>query len=574
MKFPSCGYKQKLSQATMMSVFLTTFAVACTQTEVPTNSGPGKGAQGQNQGTGDQTNKNSGSPSGTLPTTNLPNNSSTSPITPSLPTQPTFAPDPTPTLPPVINPPVINPPVITPTTAPAPQPTPVINPTTAPAPTPTNLPPVINPNRGDITTRAPYTAVPAGYSTAQVTQWVTAHQARAGQGFRYVYITPEVAANAETANTVRVAIAKAWNHLSWQPEIDVPEDVSDGAGLVFALNTQKIWAGDAAANWGFIAACSPKANIRISPAPRGDCAAFDANQPVPAQRFVYNAVHGGPYANVHKTPSSYSNFTRKYTMGKIFALSTQKDAIVCGPRVTAFRVAFPGVARNEVPQYNTVQEAIALIQSGKGILYSYTSDEFDGRDNGNIRYRTAPTDRDQRSTGALNAGPGDGGTAVASEWWMQLPNGMMYYSIHGEGSQERGKGEFPFAIDPANWKQGSALATGRSCITCHIKGNQAALSDPEIQGANGWTSNAELTVLNEYSGKRFSTAMEKITRAMSDDQGPLNEKIISGTVEPVKQAIMLIEGRFQGRATGTCTSFCNGKFGSRRKNMCETLPAR
>lgn len=446
---------------------------------------------------------------------------------------------------------------------------------------PTQTPGVINAGRGDRKSRELYKAAPAGYSPTQVQAWVAAHQAKAGQGFKYVFISPAVAANRDSANTLRVAVAKAWNHLSWQSEIDLPEDISDGAGLTFALNVQKVWGADAAANWGFVAACSPKANIRVSPAPRGDCAAFNANQPVQAERFVFNAVHGGPYANVHKTPNQYSSFTRRYPLGPIFATSTQKDAIVCGPRITAFRVAFPNAQQGQIPKYSTMQEALNLIKEGKGILYSYSSDEFDGRDNGNIRYVNAPTGRDQRGTGALRAAPNNDNTAIASEWWMQLPNGFMYFSIHGEGSQERGKGESPFAIDPANWKQGAALATGRSCITCHIKGNQSALSDPEFAGKNGWTSNDDLTALNLYSASRFAAAMEKIIYALSDDEGPLNDKLMSGTIEPVKHAIMLIEGPYRPRSSGSCNSFCNGKFAARRsnsrepgKNMCETLPAR
>jgi len=357
--------------------------------------------------------------------------------------------------------------------------------------------------------------------------------------------------------------------------LSLPVDVSEGTGLVFALNAQEIWGADAERNWGFVAACSSKANIQVSPAPVGDCAQFNPAQPVAAPRFVYNAVNGGPYANVHKTPVNYSAFTRKYAQGKIFAVTTQKDAIVCGPRITSFRVVgLPGQPR---PVYNTQAEALKLVEEGKGLIYSYSSDEFDGRDNGNISgayIQNAPTDRNQRSTGAIMAAPNDDDTAIASEWWIQMPNGFMYWSIHGEGSQERGKAEFPFAVDPANWKQNAVLATGRSCITCHIKGNQSALTDPEIAGKNGWTANEDLATLNAFSVKRFTESMDVLVKNLSDDTGKLNEQLASGSIEPIKHAIMLIEGPYRGNRNGGCTSFCNGKFGARRKNMCETLPAR
>ena len=74
-----------------------------------------------------------------------------------------------------------------------------------------------------------------------------------------------------------------------------------------------------------------------------------------------------------------------------------------------------------------------------------------------------------------------------------MPNGFMFWGIHGEGGQTRGKTEIPFAIDPAAWKQNDNLSTGRSCITCHAAGTQSPISDQGIAGQNGWTSNADLT---------------------------------------------------------------------------------
>ena len=259
----------------------------------------------------------------------------------------------------------------------------------------------------------------------------------------------------------------------------------------------------------------------------------------------------------------------------MFAVTTQKDAIVCGPRIAAFRLVFPDVPKGQpLPTYSNAKEAMELVKQGKGLIYSFTTDEFDGRDEGSIKYKNAPTDKDQRSTGALRAAPGDDSTAVASEWWIQLPNGFMYYSIHGEGSQERGKAEFPFATDPANWKQGADLTTGRSCITCHMKGSQAAITDAEFEGKNGWTANSDLKVLNDFTTTRFGDPMAKLTQALSDDQTGLNDKIMSGTIEPIKKAIATVEGTYPGRRNGSCNSFCDGKFGSKRRNLCETLPAK
>lgn len=400
----------------------------------------------------------------------------------------------------------------------------------------------------------PYKATPDGYNLDMVNKWVEAHRAAKGGAYRYVYLPPNVASNKETSNILRVAAGKAWNHLSFQPEVDVPQDVSEGAGLVFALDIRKVWGDDADRNWSFLTNCSPKSNIRVSPAPVGDCKRLGNDAPIEIPQFVFNATNGGPYANILKTPTSFDSFRRKFDMGSITHTSTHKNAIVCGPRITAYRTI----------DYN-----------GQKLLYSYTTDEFDGRDNGSIRYNDAPTDRHQRGTGALRASPNDDGTAVASEWWMQLPNGFMYYGIHGEGSQERGRGEFPFAIDPGNWKQNSVLATGRSCISCHTNGIQSAPSDVEFAGRNGWTSNEDLSKLYDGSREKFKAAMRTIVAGISDGDKDLNERMVNGTIEVVSKAIMIVEGPYTGNGTGSCRSFCNGKFGpSRGANFCASMPAR
>ncbi len=401
----------------------------------------------------------------------------------------------------------------------------------------------------------PYKAAPAGYDQAMAASFAEKHKTAKGPGYKYVYVPAGAASDKQLANILRVSAGKAWNHLSWIPEMDVPEDVSEGAGLVFALNLTKVWGADADKNWAFVANCSPKANIQISPAPEGDCERFAPDQPVAIPRFVFNATNGGPYANVHKTPTSFNTFTRSYKLGSITHTSTHKEAIVCGPRITAYR---------------TVKK------DGLELLYSYTTDEFDGRDGGSINYQSAPTEDDQRGTGALNAGPNDGGTAVASEWWIQLPNGFIYYGIHGEGSQERGKAEFPFAIDPMNWKQGSTLATGRSCITCHANGIQSAPSDAEFAGKNGWSTNDSLAALYGSTRTKFTKSMQTLVSSLSDGDEELNSQMVKGTIEPVTRAIREVEGPYDGGAqgTGTCRSFCDGKFSSQRLNFCATMPQR
>ncbi len=396
--------------------------------------------------------------------------------------------------------------------------------------------------------RAPYKPMPAGYNAAMVTQWVSAHQA-SNPGFKYVYVGPQIAVEKDKANLMRVALGKAWNHLSWLAAIDIPQEISDGTGLVFALNVQKLWGNRAEQNWNAIAACAPKPGVDVSPADRTGCDRFNAAQPAEITRFVFNAMNGGPYSTILDTPPDYGSFQNKFSLGPIIATSTHKEAIVCGPRITAYRYV----------NYNGTQ-----------LLYSFSSDEFRGRDGGEIKYTNAPTDNDERGTGAFSSNPGGGSVAIASEWWMQLPNGFMYWGIHGEGSQERGRAEIPFAIDPANWNQGWELQTGRSCVSCHVNGIQSAPSDGEFAGRNGWTSNDQLNQLYAQTRLKFQAAMTSLVKELSDSDDAYNQRIISGTLEPVAYAIREIEGPYPGGQS--CEFFCNGKYGQSRQNLCEKLP--
>jgi hypothetical protein len=273
---------------------------------------------------------------------------------------------------------------------------------------------------------------------------------------------------------------------------------------------------------------------------------------VPIPQFVFNAVNGGPYANIMQTPPDFGSFQQKFSLGAIKYVATHHEAIVCGPRITAYSP----VNINGVDTY-----------------YAWTSDEFDGRDEGNINYTTAPGEGDQRETGAFNAGPGDSNTAIASEWWIQLPNGFMYWGIHGEGGQERGKAEFPFAIDPANFKQNNDLSNGRSCITCHAQGTQGAKTDPDKGGQNGWAAQSDLDAFYTVQRNKFQAALKTLVQGLSDGTDDLNNRMILGTIEPISRAIMLVEGAYPP-GTNDCSGFCNGKYGPSRQNLCETLPAR
>ncbi len=396
--------------------------------------------------------------------------------------------------------------------------------------------------------RAAYNTLPA-YNEGVITQMVQAHQSRAAGGqFKYVFIEPKYAQNKEMSNVLRLAIGKAWNHLSWLPEIDMPEDVSDGAGLVFALNVGKVWGRDGQQNWGYIANCTNK-GIEVSPADKTGCNAFNANQPAPSTRWVFNAVNGNPYALIHDTPGDYTSFRSKFDLGPILHVSTHKEAIVCGPRITAYR---------------------SVNYRGTTLIYSFSSDEFNGRDNEDINYRQAPTLDNERGTGAFSSNPNGESLAIASEWWMTLPNGFLYWGIHGEGSQERGRAESPFAIDPANWNQGWELQTGRSCITCHVAGIQSAKTDRGTSRAEGWSTHDELSVFYTQVRERFQGAMKRLVAGLSDGDASFNERIIAGTIEPISKAIREVEGPYPGNQN--CEFFCNGKYGRQRQNLCSTLP--
>ena len=416
----------------------------------------------------------------------------------------------------------------------------------------------INGGRDTSTTPATGTVckpVPADYGLEMAKTWVAAHKA-SHPDWKYVYIAPEVVTNNETLNLHRVAVLKIWNSLSFTKTIDLGEDASDGHCLVRALNPQAIWANAATENWGYISNATPKRNIAIAPAPVGSLKAFtaDENALVSSGRFVFNASNGGPYANVMATPPDYKSFLQKYPLSPVVAASAHTEAIVCGPRMTGWRT----VQVNGVSRY-----------------YAGTSDEFSGRSGAPAPYRDkAPTENESPdfAHGSFIFPKGDTPRGLVSEWWMQLPNGMLYYGIHGEAGQERGTTEKSFAVDPANWAQNGDLATGRSCFTCHVNGVQAAASD--YAGQNGWTSAEELRKLYDPVRTEFRAAMQQIVAAVADRDVVLNDAIVNGVKEPISRAIALIEGPFAGSNPG-CETFCPDKNGkSKFGDLCSKLPLR
>jgi hypothetical protein len=318
-----------------------------------------------------------------------------------------------------------------------------------------------------------------------------------------------------------------------QKEIYVGEDASDGNGMLFAFDVRKIFgAANAEAKWRLVSGADTRGVSGMISAPQyGRLKRFKYSNLEAVSRVVYNLLSPGVYVQLLDTPA----FERGLRQEKGFPNKTckgwtaQKNAIVYGSRVSCYR------------------------ETSTGKAYWATSDDFDGREGEPIphmRGRVAPQFRGDGMVGRPDAG------TIASEAWLEMENGFIAYYIWGNANQRRGRAEL-FVEDPENVSAGfnfKYLETGRSCITCHTQGPQAAPSDMATAIEDGtftgqrlaeakkyWTSNAELNTYYAKSRTPFVAAMKKLVDSLSDGDKNLNRKLTQGGTEPILMVLKVID---------------------------------
>src|SRR5690606_5956550 len=116
----------------------------------------------------------------------------------------------------------------------------------------------------------------------------------AGANWKIVTIPLTALQKKEDANLARVGLFKALNHTAMDAqEIYVGEDVSEGHCAVYAIDVDQLWPGKGQRKWQVISQLEERQPF--SPAPRQSARTFDGNQPVQADRLVYNALYGNIY---------------------------------------------------------------------------------------------------------------------------------------------------------------------------------------------------------------------------------------------------------------------------------------
>ncbi len=417
----------------------------------------------------------------------------------------------------------------------------------------------------------------APYSEADVDQWIT--RSGKGAGTKFIYLPPNVT-DARLRNVMRVGIFKALNQLClYADKVVVGEDVSEGRGLVFAVDPAKCFVGKQnAGHWDDIAQGNEKQlTTNNSPAAVGYLRPFAKPDRAPAHQFVYNATHGGVYNQVMEWEAFEPEFNQAKQISPELSLVTfMKKAIVCGPRIITGQ------------KFNLY---------GQQKWFFRSHDEFPGTAGADIsgRYLSrAPTKSDFRGGTQSLGNVTDANQSVAAEWWFEMPNGFLAWGIHGEGGQERSAAEAFFAIDPRN--PGLNLETGR-CITCHIGGPMKAYDERIATVGGGWSTKAQLDkVFDEISG-RHEAAMRTLVTALSGADKDLNEQMVFGTVEPVLYTLRVYEDERAGSNVpeereykfrrpdsankdareilgGNCNNFCPGgsKADTVALGLCDSAP--
>jgi len=406
-----------------------------------------------------------------------------------------------------------------------------------------------------------------GVAMANVTDWVAKDKAKRGADskyFRYAYIPFSMLKDQTSANAARVALFKALNSTAvYESGNYVGDDVSDGQGAVYAIDVRKLWGqanpDDGVAVYNCVANPLDKdGNVALRTGiisiERMSLANFPADQPVNAARLVYNLLFPNVYDVLIDTPQFQSDLLRdlgidQIDYDKILAWVGIKDSIVFGPRVAkmvrtvdgrnywASQDYFDGAEHTEMPYAHDVSP-VPVLEGDDGWV------TLPGRNNdGSYSY--------------------DQGAAEASEAWVEMRNGFLAYYIWGNAHQERGRAEQSFVIDPDNQVNGYLL-TGRSCITCHKSGPQAAPNQmrqlvdagtvtQDVEKAKEiWTPQTTLDQYYDETKSHFSAAMTQIVNQVSDDDPAQNASWIHGQGdEPIKFLVTYVEAGNLDGPTGS-----------------------
>jgi len=412
--------------------------------------------------------------------------------------------------------------------------------------------PLLQPDTGGSgVTKLVYKEFSGIYDTAQISSWVEADKAKRGaevEKFRYSFIPEIFTKDNKETNYARIGLSKALNSVALHAEdIVTLEDASDGHGLVYAINIEKLWGEKAVRKWSIVASAVSKQVF--SPAPRLDLRPFPADQPVSADRLAYNVLHGGIYNQLLEFPSRGTTFIRSLKADTITHRYAVRNAITYGPRYAQRR---------------------QLGDREGGYWESF--DDFNGRKRELIWITGNPIPR-FRQDGMV----ADFGT-VASEAWFHMKNGMPAYIIWGNANQERTKAELSFVTDPLNHKD-RQLVNG-FCVFCHISGVQAAPNDVWTAIEEGkitrdlerakefWTNNEDLGEAYAKDRQIVVNALAKIVSNISDGEKVFNDSIINGADErePCFFLTSSISGsRLKGDTSGLRRRNEDGSIGSGRR---------
>jgi hypothetical protein len=362
---------------------------------------------------------------------------------------------------------------------------------------------------------------------------------------KYIYIDEELLKDSAKANKARVGLFKALNHVAVkQNEVKLGKDISDGHGAMWVIDIREFFGpGDerATKKWKIISNADGRAVSGMISAPQlGRLKSFKYSNLEAASRVTYNVMAPTVYVQLLDTPAYERNLQTElgFKARTCEAMTAQEEAIVDGSRVSCMRT------------------------TKDGRKYWTTSDDFYGR-NGN----RVPYDRDGgrvtpnfRGNGQLSRP--DAGTIV-SESWVEMENGFNAYYIWGNADQRRGRAEL-FVEDPDNVRASfnfHYLETGRSCVTCHAQGVQAAPSHMAkliregkftgttlTEAKKWWTSDEDLKKLYEGTRVRFLAAMSRIVGAVSDGDQSENNKLLNGVgLEPVLSLVQIVDRTRRGR---------------------------
>lgn len=399
---------------------------------------------------------------------------------------------------------------------------------------------------------------------AEVSAWVEKFKQTDlyAQGkWKFVTMPNAYLSNPTDLNFARIGLSKAINMVSPQStEIHNPVDISEGYGVVYAIDINKHWGERADHKWAVVS--NAQYTRGFSRANRYKLEKFANEEVVAADRLAYNSMHSWNYNELTDHPyfrrPGRARPSATGIFGSLFGRLGNRDdnerIIASNPesakglnRLKAGKVTHRFAVKNAItfgPRFAQRRE----LEGWNGSLWE-SFDDFNGT------VRDIPW-LEGESVTPRNYGNGmmkQFGTTTSEAWYV-MPNGLPAFMLFGNGAQERSTAEYSTVVDPLNVygnnSQSRRTKHGKLvngfCAFCHYQSVQFAGNDMWAAIQNGtfandpakearareyWSSDASLMEQYSADAKIYQQSFAKVVYGISGGEPEWLHQVVNGIIE-------------------------------------------